>query len=77
MPRHWGRGYATEAGRALLRHGFVTLGLAELHAVVEEPNAASHAVARRIGLRDAGTTAAYYGRELRHYLLRRGEWAER
>lgn len=72
--RHWGQGYATEAGCGLLRHGFEELGLDELHAVVEEPNQASHAVARRLGMRDVGTTDAYYGRELRHYLMPRTSW---
>src|SRR5688572_10768869 len=29
-PEHWGRGYATEAARACLDHGFETLGLTEI-----------------------------------------------
>ena len=47
----WGRGYATEAAREVLRHGFETLGLDEVvsfTAVVNEP---SRAVMRRIGMR--------------------------
>lgn len=75
--RHWGNGYATEAGHALLRWGFVELDLPVLHAVVEEPNAASHAVARRLGMADLGMTEAYYGHALRHYVLRREDWQRR
>ena len=47
----WGHGYATEAGRAVLHHGFRTLGLPEIvsfTAVVNEP---SIAVMRRLGMR--------------------------
>ena len=47
----WGRGYASEAAREVLRHGFETLGLPEVvsfTAVVNEP---SRAVMRRIGMR--------------------------
>jgi RimJ/RimL family protein N-acetyltransferase len=69
--RHWGNGYATEAGRGLLEWGFVELDLSVLHAVIEEPNTASHAVALRLGMVNAGKTDAYYGRELRHCVLRR------
>jgi RimJ/RimL family protein N-acetyltransferase len=47
----WGRGYASEAAREVLRHGFETLGLLEIvsfTAVVNEP---SRAVMRKIGMR--------------------------
>jgi RimJ/RimL family protein N-acetyltransferase len=47
----WGRGYASEAARDVLRHGFETLGLSEVvsfTAVVNEP---SRAVMRRLGMR--------------------------
>ncbi|MCP3915886.1 MAG: GNAT family N-acetyltransferase [bacterium] len=74
---HWGNGYATEAGRALLEKGFIELDLPILHAVVEEPNAASHVVARRLGMNDEGMTDAYYGSVLRHYVLHRSDWQAR
>jgi RimJ/RimL family protein N-acetyltransferase len=63
--RVWGRGYATEAGRALLAHGHERLGLPRLVALIEPDNARSIAVARRIGMADAGRTTTYYdGMEL-------------
>jgi RimJ/RimL family protein N-acetyltransferase len=47
----WGRGYATEAGREALRAGLEELGLPELISIIHPANAASLAVARRLGLR--------------------------
>jgi [ribosomal protein S5]-alanine N-acetyltransferase len=71
--RHWGRGLASEAGRALLKHGFAELGLDLLHAVVESKNSRSLAVARRIGMRHTGRTSSYYDHELEHFELSAGE----
>ncbi len=52
--RWWGRGYATEAGRAWLDAAFTTLGLDAVLATVLPENAASHAVARRLGMQRIG-----------------------
>ncbi|MFJ8013112.1 GNAT family N-acetyltransferase [Streptomyces sp. NPDC096339] len=46
---HWGRGYATEAARAVLAWGFGTLGLEQITAMIHPGNTASAAVARRLG----------------------------
>jgi RimJ/RimL family protein N-acetyltransferase len=48
---HWGQGYATEAARAWLAHGFGTLGLPEIVAFVVPANLRSQAVMTRIGMR--------------------------
>src|SRR5688572_6236728 len=53
----WGRGYATEMARALLRHGFVNLGLPQITAIAERENVASHHVLTKIGLRRNGERA--------------------
>jgi [ribosomal protein S5]-alanine N-acetyltransferase len=45
-----GRGYATEAARAVLDHAFGPLGLPEVLAEVDEGNAASAAVLARLGM---------------------------
>jgi RimJ/RimL family protein N-acetyltransferase len=50
-PRHWGRGYATEASRAVLRYGFDVLGLDAIPIRTDGPNAASVAVMERLGAR--------------------------
>ena len=44
-----GHGYATEAGRAWVDHGFAELGLAEIVSIYEPENVASGAVMRRLG----------------------------
>ena len=46
-----GHGYAVEAAAALLAHGFDTLGLPRIVAEIYCANAASNAVARRLGFR--------------------------
>jgi ribosomal-protein-alanine N-acetyltransferase len=50
----WGRGYATEAGRAMLRFGFEELGLNKIHAAVFLMNPASDRVIRKIGMQWEG-----------------------
>ena len=49
-PGAWGHGYATEAARAVVEYGFGPLGLPEVLAEVDEGNAASVAVVRRLGM---------------------------
>ena len=50
----WGKGYATEAGRAALRHGLGALGLDYVIATIEPGNHASVNVARKLGMRPDG-----------------------
>ena len=49
-PGSWGRGYATEAARAVVGHALGTLGLPEVLAEVDEGNTASVAVVKRLGM---------------------------
>jgi RimJ/RimL family protein N-acetyltransferase len=49
-PGSWGRGYATEAARAVLDHALGPLGLPEILAEVDEGNTASVAVVTRLGM---------------------------
>lgn len=49
-PGSWGRGYATEAARAVLDHALGPLGLPEVLAEVDEGNTASIAVIERLGM---------------------------
>ncbi|GAA4526737.1 GNAT family N-acetyltransferase [Amycolatopsis samaneae] len=51
---HGGQGLATEAARALLDHGFGTLGLPAVWALAREDHAASRKVLRRLGFLDVG-----------------------
>ena len=47
---HWGRGYASEAAKAVLVHGFGTLGLSEIVSFTATQNLRSQAVMQRIGM---------------------------
>ena len=47
---HHGKGYATEAARAIIDHAFSTLGLTELVAHMAEEHVASRHVAERLGM---------------------------
>jgi RimJ/RimL family protein N-acetyltransferase len=48
---YWGRGYATEAARLALGHGFGTLALAEVVSFTSVANQRSRAVMERLGMR--------------------------
>jgi RimJ/RimL family protein N-acetyltransferase len=54
----WGRGYATEIGRAGLAFAFEDLGAAEVVAFTERHNRRSRAVMERLGMRQVGDVAA-------------------
>lgn len=63
---HWGRGYATEAARAWLRHGFEAHEVAEIVAFTVPANLASQRVMLRLGMRWQP------GRDFLHPLLPEG-----
>ena len=48
-PDHWGKGYATEAGRASVEYAFAHHDVDTLYSVILHENTASQAVARRLG----------------------------
>ena len=48
--QHWGRGYASEAARAVLDFGFGALGLAEVISFTSVQNQRSRAVMQRLGM---------------------------
>jgi RimJ/RimL family protein N-acetyltransferase len=80
---HWGRGYATEAARAAVAHGFETVGLDEIVSFTVPANRRSIAVMVAIGMEPAGTfehPKLPKGHPLRHhvlYRLRRDDWGRR
>lgn len=53
-PHQQGRGYATEAVRALIGYCFDHLGVAEFRSYVSTENPRSLAIARRIAMRHEG-----------------------
>jgi RimJ/RimL family protein N-acetyltransferase len=68
----WGHGFAAEAARVILQHGFEVVRLDEIVAVIDPDNHRSHAVARRIGLAPSGEHFAYR-KMLSIYRLRRDQ----
>jgi len=68
----WGRGYATEGASALVRYGFIDLGLYRIIGVTHPGNAASQRVLQKAGLADVGW-GRYYGRRLRLFEALRGD----
>ena len=53
-PGYWGRGFATEASRAVIDHIFAVTGTSVLKADVDPRNAASLSVLNRLGFRETG-----------------------
>jgi RimJ/RimL family protein N-acetyltransferase len=47
--RHWGRGYATEAGHAAIAHAFDALGAVRVISLIRPENDSSIRVAERLG----------------------------
>ncbi|WP_028646975.1 GNAT family N-acetyltransferase [Nocardiopsis sp. CNT312] len=68
-PDQWGKGYATEVGRAIIEWAFEQ-GLEEIFAVARPDNEPAIAVARRLGMEWVGETEKYYGMTLQVFRLR-------
>jgi RimJ/RimL family protein N-acetyltransferase len=60
----WGKGFATEGAREIVRYGFDDLGLDRIIGVAHPNNLASQQVLRNIGFTDIGW-GRYYSRALR------------
>jgi [ribosomal protein S5]-alanine N-acetyltransferase len=70
----WGKGYATEGARALVRYGLDDLGLYRIVGVTHPDNAASQHVLVKAGLADAGW-GHYYSRPVRVFeAVRNAAW---
>ncbi len=67
-PELWGRGYATEVARLLLRFGFAALGLHRIFATCDPRNVASARVLEKAGM-------TFEGR-MRHTMLIRDGWRD-
>jgi RimJ/RimL family protein N-acetyltransferase len=74
-PSAWGKGYATEAGRAALSYGFETLDLKRIIAIYDVENVRSGRVMERLGMHvERDTLHPEQGVTLRVYELHRDEW---
>ncbi|PIA79154.1 GNAT family N-acetyltransferase [Gaetbulibacter sp. 4G1] len=50
IPKYWGKGYATESGKAAVNYAFNVLKLTKLYGITEMENQASHNALLKIGL---------------------------
>jgi RimJ/RimL family protein N-acetyltransferase len=69
----WGRGYATELARAMVRRGFEEVSLDRVIGVTHPDNRVSQRVLTKVGMRDEGW-GRYYGRDLRLFAIDRPMW---
>jgi RimJ/RimL family protein N-acetyltransferase len=69
----WGKGYATEACRRLIRMAFEESHLTEVVATFEVGNVASRNVLKKAGFVDRGMTRCY-GEDGPNYRITRDEW---
>lgn len=71
LPDCWGKGYAPEACRALLDHGFRDLALDEIVAIINPENHRSERAAEKMGLRrrEGGVGCSIYSLKRSEYLL--------
>ena len=73
----WGRGFATEGARELVRYGFDDLGLFRIVGVTHPDNVASQQVLLKAGFADAGW-GHYYNRPVRVFeCVRVATWRPR
>ena len=72
-PAHWGKGYATELGRASLDFGFNERGFDQIVAIAKPDNAASVHVMEKLGMKFRQRTS-YYDIEVVEYAITADEF---
>ncbi|SHJ64373.1 Protein N-acetyltransferase, RimJ/RimL family [Shimia gijangensis] len=70
----WGKGYATEACRRIVRFGFEMTDLDTIVAVTDPENTASMHVLQKCGLRQNGLRRAYRDDNCTDFTITREEW---
>lgn len=61
----WGKGYSTEAGRLLLQHGFMSLGLNRIYCGTPEEHTAMQKLALSLGMKEEGRRRQAFFKENR------------
>jgi len=79
---YWGKGYATEAAREMLRHGFHTLNLHRIFASHFKHNPPSGRILSKLGMRHEGCQREHFRKwdqfvDLELYGILREEWQSR
>ena len=75
-PAYWGKGYATELGRASLHFGFNDRGFDRIVAIAKPDNAASIHVMEKLGMKFQQRTS-YYDLEVVEYAITADEFRSR
>jgi RimJ/RimL family protein N-acetyltransferase len=70
---YWQQGIAPEATRAVLRYGFETVRLARIVAAIHPDNDASRHILQSMGMQ-FDDTICYYGDDVPHLVIHRGEF---
>lgn len=65
---YWGNGYATEATKRMIHHGFMELNLHRIHAMHLKKNPYSGKVLKKLGMQQEGT--------LREHIMKWGEYLD-
>jgi [ribosomal protein S5]-alanine N-acetyltransferase len=73
LPKHWGQGLATEAGRASIAHGFESIGLEQIAGFVLPDNMGSVRVLEKVGMERDGTVVID-GLEALRFRIDRERW---
>ena len=78
---YWGRGYATEAAREVMRYGFEELNLNKIYAGYFKRNAASGKVLRKLGMTLEGTLRQHHKKwgeyvDVAFMAILRSEWRQ-
>ena len=56
LPEFWGKGYATESGKAVLEYGFYQMNLSKIYACVDIENSGSDKILKdKLGFESQGT----------------------
>lgn len=71
--RHWGRGYAAEAGGALCAWALANSTIGEVLSLVRPNNQRAAATAQRIGMEWVGETEKFHGLRLQVFRIRRAD----
>ncbi|RAI97598.1 RimJ/RimL family protein N-acetyltransferase [Chitinophaga skermanii] len=74
--KHWGKGYASEAARAVIAYGFEELGLDLMYAITDIGNANSQKVLEKMGF-TFKTVFDYDGDPTNWFELTKAAWEER
>jgi len=75
--KYWGRGYASEAVKACIKHSFTELGREHLISLIDPHNIRAIRVAERVGERLEGTATVPYvpSKKVLQYGLHRKNWS--